>query len=347
MSFYDLKDFDDHEQVSFFRDPGSNLTAIIAVHSTALGPAVGGCRMWTYESDTAAITDALRLSRGMTYKNAMAGLNFGGGKAVIMADSRTDKTPELFKSFGQFMNRLNGTYITAEDVGITTADMAIVNTVTDHVSGLEGKSGDPSPLTARGTWQGIKAAVKHHLGRDDLQGLRIAVQGVGHVGYYLCELLHMDGVELVVSDVNQESLDRVQSEFNATVVSINEIYDADVDVYSPCALGATINDQTIDRLKCKVIAGAANNQLADDHHGQALLDRGILYSPDYVINAGGIINISLEAGDYSRDLAEQKVDNIYNTLSEIFTRSSSEGRPTNVIADEMAREIIHRAKHEK
>lgn len=344
MSFYDLKDFDDHEHVSFCRDPESNLTAIIAVHSTALGPAVGGCRMWTYESDTAAITDALRLSRGMTYKNAMAGLNFGGGKAVIMADSRTDKTPELFKSFGHFMNRLNGSYITAEDVGITPADMAIVNTVTEHVSGLEGKSGDPSPLTARGCWQGIKAAVKHHMNLDSLAGLSVAVQGVGHVGYYLCQLLHEDGVNLVVSDVNQDSLDRVQAEFNATVVSINEIYDADVDVYSPCALGATINDQTIDRLKCKIVAGAANNQLAEDYHGQALLDRSILYAPDYVINAGGIINISLEAGDYVRSEAEQKVDNIYHTLSQIFSRSATEGRPTNVIADEMAREIINRAK---
>ena len=343
MSFFDLKDFADHEQVSFCRDPDSNLTAIIAVHSTVLGPAVGGCRMWTYESDTAALTDALRLSRGMTYKNAMAGLPFGGGKAVIMGDAKTDKTPELFKSFGQFMNRLNGSYITAEDVGITPADMAIVNTVTPHVSGLEGKSGDPSPLTARGTWQGIKAAVKERLNRDSLDGLRVAVQGVGHVGYYLCEFLHNEGVELIVSDVNQESLDRVRDQFNATVVSVNEIYDAEVDVYSPCALGATINDQTIDRLKCSIIAGAANNQLSEDRHGRALMERGILYCPDYVINAGGIINISFE-GDYHREDAEAKVDKIYQTLIEIFQRSAADSIPTNSIADHMARDIINRGK---
>ncbi len=343
MSFFDLKDFADHEHVSFCRDPESNLTAIIAVHSTVLGPAVGGCRMWTYETDTAALTDALRLSRGMTYKNAMAGLPFGGGKAVIMGNARTDKTEALFKSFGQFMNRLNGSYITAEDVGITPADMAIVNTVTPHVAGLEGKSGDPSPLTARGTWQGIRAAVKQQLNRDSLEGLSVAVQGVGHVGYYLCQHLHNDGVKLVVSDVNQEALARVSDEFGATVVAVNEIYDADVDVYSPCALGATINDQTIDRLKCQIVAGAANNQLAEDRHGRALLDRGILYAPDYVINAGGIINISFE-GDYQRHEAEAKTDNIFQTLSEIFSRSSHENIPTNSIADQMAQDIINKGK---
>lgn len=346
MTVFNLRDYDDHEQVAFCRDPDANLTAIVAVHSTVLGPAVGGCRMWTYQNDKEALTDALRLSRGMTYKNAMADLPFGGGKAVIMGNAKTDKTPELFKAFGEFMNRLNGSYITAEDVGINPSDMSIVNTVTEHVSGLEGKSGDPSPLTARGTWQGIKSAAKYKHGRDDLEGMRVAIQGVGHVGYYLCELLHKEGVELVVSDVNHESIDRVKQEFGATQVSVNEIYDADVDVYSPCALGATINDQTIDRLKCSIIAGAANNQLAEDRHGQAVMDRGILYCPDYVINAGGIINISFE-GDYHLEDAERKVDKIYHTLDEIFARSKSEETPTNLIADQMARDIIARAKAAK
>lgn len=343
MTVFKLQDYDDHEQISFCRDPETGLSAIIAVHSTALGPAVGGCRMWTYETDELALVDALRLSRGMTYKNALAGLPFGGGKAVIMGNAQTQKTPELFKAFGNYMNRLNGSYITAEDVGITTTDMAIVNQVTDHVAGLEGKSGDPSPFTARGTYQGIKAAIKHKFGRNDLNGVKVSVQGVGHVGYYLCELLHNDGVELVVSDVNQESLDRVVSEFNAKVVAIDEIYSADVDVYSPCALGATINDQTIDQFKCKIIAGAANNQLAEDRHGEELQKRGILYCPDYVINAGGIINISFEA-DYHKEDADTKVDEIYQTLSKIFERSDNEGATTNSIADKMARDIIKRAR---
>jgi leucine dehydrogenase len=345
MTVFKLKDYDDHEQVVFCRDPDANLTAIIAVHSTVLGPAVGGCRMWTYENDEEAVTDALRLSRGMTYKNAMAGLPFGGGKAVIMGDAKTDKTPELFKAFGKFMNRLNGSYITAEDVGITPSDIAIAGTVTNHVSGLEGKSGDPSPLTARGVYQGIKAAVKHKLGHDSLKGVRVSIQGAaGHVGHYLCEWLYNDGVELVVSDMDEEALDVIQDKFGARVVSVNEIYDADVDVYSPCALGATINDQTVDRLKCSIIAGAANNQLAEDRHGEALRERGILYCPDYVINAGGIINISFE-GDYHREDAEQKVDQIYHTLTTIFDRSKAEDRPTNQIADQMARDIIEAAKN--
>ncbi|NNJ73399.1 MAG: Glu/Leu/Phe/Val dehydrogenase [Enterobacterales bacterium] len=343
MTVFKQKDYDDHETVVFCRDPHAGLTAVIAVHSTVLGPAVGGCRMWTYDDDDQALTDALRLSRGMTYKNAMAGLPFGGGKAVIVGDAKTQKTPELFKAFGRFMNQLNGAYITAEDVGISPSDMTIVNTVTDHVSGLEGKSGDPSPLTARGTYQGIRAALKYKHGKDDLNGIRVSVQGVGHVGYYLCELLHNAGAELVVSDVNQDCLDRVVAEFNATVVTVDEIFDADVDVYSPCALGASLNDDTISRLKCSVIGGAANNQLAEDRHGQMLQDRGILYCPDYVINAGGIINISFE-GDYSRAAAEQKVDQIYDTLMRIFERSSQEGTPTNLIADTIAQEIINDAR---
>jgi leucine dehydrogenase len=342
MTVFNLDAFDEHEQVVFCNDEKSGLKAIICIHSTALGPAVGGCRMWEYANDEEALIDALRLSRGMTYKNAMAGLPFGGGKGVILGDSKTMKSDELFKAYGRFLNNLNGRYVTAEDVGITTADMAIVHTETAFVAGLEGKSGDPSPLTAYGVYKGIKASVQHKFGVDNLAGLNISVQGVGHVGYYLCRYLHDEGAKLIVCDINQESIDRVVTEFNATAVGIDEIYDQDVDIYAPCALGATINDQTINRLKCSIVAGAANNQLAEDRHGTELMQKGILYAPDYVINAGGIINISFEE-NYSLENAMAKVDEIYDTLIEVFETSAREGNTTNHIADQLARERISRA----
>ncbi|MFT5520387.1 MAG: leucine dehydrogenase [Enterobacterales bacterium] len=342
MTVFNLDAFDEHEQVVFCNDKKSGLKAIICIHSTALGPAVGGCRMWEYANDEEALIDALRLSRGMTYKNAMAGLPFGGGKGVILGDSKTMKSDELFKAYGRFLNNLNGRYVTAEDVGITTADMAIVHTETAFVAGLEGKSGDPSPLTAYGVYKGIKASVQHKFGVDNLAGLNISVQGVGHVGYYLCRYLHDEGAKLIVCDINQESIDRVVTEFNATAVGIDEIYDQDVDIYAPCALGATINDQTINRLKCSIVAGAANNQLAEDRHGTELMQKGILYAPDYVINAGGIINISFEE-NYSLENAMAKVDEIYDTLIEVFETSAREGNTTNHIADQLARERISRA----
>lgn len=342
MTVFNLDAFDEHEQVVFCNDKKSGLKAIICIHSTALGPAVGGCRMWEYANDEEALIDALRLSRGMTYKNAMAGLPFGGGKGVILGDSKTMKSDELFKAYGRFLNNLNGRYVTAEDVGITTADMAIVHTETAFVAGLEGKSGDPSPLTAYGVYKGIKASVQHKFGVDNLAGLNISVQGVGHVGYYLCRYLHDEGAKLIVCDINQESIDRVVTEFNATAVGIDEIYDQDVDIYAPCALGATINDQTINRLKCSIVAGAANNQLAEDRHGTELMQKGILYAPDYVINAGGIINISFEE-NYSLEKAMAKVDEIYDTLIEVFETSAREGNTTNHIADQLARERISRA----
>jgi len=343
MAVFDLPAYDEHEQVVFCNDSESGLKAIICIHSTALGPAVGGCRMWEYATDDYALTDALRLARGMTYKNAMAGLPFGGGKSVIIGDSKTMKSEALFKAFGRFLNNLNGRYVTAEDVGITTADMAIVHTETDFVAGLEGKSGDPSPVTAYGVYIGLKAAVKHKFGVEHLDGIKVSVQGVGHVGYYLCRYLHEQGAKLVVTDINQQSIDRVVEEFDAIAVLPDEIYDQDVDIYAPCALGATINDQTINRLKCSIIGGAANNQLAEDHHGDELMQKGILYAPDYVINAGGIINISFEE-NYQQETAFKKVDEIYDTLIEVFETSAREGNTTNSIADQLARERIARAK---
>jgi len=339
MAFFDLTDFDDHEQVVFCSDEASGLKAIIAVHSTKLGPAVGGCRMWDYASDEEALVDALRLSKGMTYKNAMAGLKMGGGKSVIIGDAKTIKSEALFKAFGEALNGLNGRYLSAEDVNITTNDIAIANTVTPFVTGTEGKSGNPGPFTALGTFLGVKASVKHKLNRDDLTGLKVAVQGLGSVGYGLCEHLHKAGAILFVSDINQAALDKAATELGATIVGLDKIYDQDADVYAPCALGASINDDTIKRLKASIIAGCANNQLAEPRHDQALVDSGILYAPDYVINAGGIINVSFEE-DYCAEKSTQKVEEIYHTLLDIFTKADQQNKPTGVIADEMAREII-------
>ncbi|NVJ51925.1 MAG: Glu/Leu/Phe/Val dehydrogenase [Gammaproteobacteria bacterium] len=343
MAVFNLRAYDDHEQVVFCSDSESGLKAIIAIHSTALGPATGGCRMWEYNSDEGALIDALRLSRGMTYKNAMAGLNMGGGKSVIIGNPRTQKSEELFRAFGRFVDNLKGRYVTAEDVGINPDDMALVHKETNHVLGLEGKSGDPSPVTAYGVYMGMKAAVKHRLGRDNLDGVKIAVQGLGHVGQYLCDHLAKEGAQLFVTDINKESIDKVVSNHGAIAVDKDEIYQQDVDVYAPCALGATLNDVTIPKLKASVIAGAANNQLAEDRHGDELKKRGILYTPDYIINAGGIINVSFEE-NYNRDAALRKVDEIYNTLEEVFATADKENKTTNVVADELARKRVAAAK---
>jgi leucine dehydrogenase len=347
MAVFNLRAYDDHEQIVFCRDVESGLRAIISIHSTALGPAVGGCRMWEYNSDEGALIDALRLSRGMSYKNALAGLKMGGGKSVIIGNSKTMKSEQLFRAFGRFIENLNGQYISAEDVGINPTDMAIVHKETNHVVGLEGKSGDPSPVTAYGVYKGMKAAVKHRLGRDDLDGLKVAVQGLGHVGYYLCEHLKNEGAKLIVTDINKESVDRVVSQFGATAVDPDDIYGQDVDVYAPCALGASINDVTLPQLKCSVVAGAANNQLAEDRHGDVLKQKGILYTPDYVINAGGIINVSFEhqEGGYQKQDALNKVDEIYGTLLEIFNMAESEQKTTNIVADELARKRIAAGKN--
>ncbi len=342
VAVFDLVDFDNHEQVVYCSDDASGLKAIIAVHSTALGPAAGGCRFWDYASDETALKDVLRLSKGMTYKNAMAGLKLGGGKGVIIGDPKKLKSDVLFKAFGKAVNNLNGRYYTAEDVNITTGDMAIVNQSTEFVSGLEGKSGNPGPFTALGTFLGIKAAVKFKLNRDDLAGIKVAVQGLGSVGYSLCEKLHAVGAELIVTDINQDTLDRAAAELNATIVGLDEIYHQDVDVFSPCALGASINDDSIAQMKAVIIAGCANNQLAEARHDKVLLEKGILYAPDYVINAGGIINVALEIypEPYCADSATKLVENIYHTLMTVFETAASNNMPTGFIADEMARNII-------
>ena len=342
MSVFSQAEFDDHEQVVFCSDKASGLKAIIAVHNTNCGPAVGGCRFWNYASDEEALVDVLRLSKGMTYKNALAGLNFGGGKAVIIGDPKLLKSDELFRAFGHALNNMNGTYYSAEDVNITTGDIMIAHQVTDYVVGLEGKSGNPAPFTALGTYLGIKAAVKHRLGKDDLVGVKLSIQGLGSVGMYLCERLHKDGAELFVTDINQDSIDKAVTEYAATAVALDEIYALDVDVYVPCALGATINDETIPQLKAKIVAGCANNQLKEPRHGDKLTELDILYAPDYVINAGGIINIFFEQDEdgYSADKATAKVGEIYQTLTEIFERSKADNMPTYKVADIMAQEII-------
>lgn len=342
LSVFSLPDFDDHEQVVFLSDKATGLKAIVAVHNTNCGPGVGGCRFWDYATDEEAVTDVLRLSKGMTYKNAMAGLNFGGGKAVIIGDPKKLKSDALFTAFGHALNKLNGAYYSAEDVNITTGDIMIANKVTDFVVGLEGKSGNPAPFTALGTYLGIKAAAKHKFGTDELTGVKLSIQGLGSVGMYLCERLHNDGAELFVTDINQDSIDKAVNEYGATAVGLDEIYALDVDVYVPCALGATINDDTIPQLKAKIVAGCANNQLQEPRHGDKLAELGILYAPDYVINAGGIINIFFEQDEdgYSADKATAKVGEIYDTLTEIFKRSDSENTPTYQVADIMAQEII-------
>jgi leucine dehydrogenase len=345
MTVFSNPAFDNHERVLFCRDEPTGLCAIIAIHSTALGPAAGGTRLWTYASDDDAIYDVLRLSQGMSYKNAMAGLKFGGGKAVIMKTPGFEASDALFERFGEFVETLRGDYVTAEDVGMSVEIMATIARRTRHVSGLplqSGKAGgDPSPKTAYGIFCGIEAAVKARLGRDDLAGLRVAVQGVGHVGYYLCKRLHEAGAKLVVSDIDETRVDRVCDEFSAERVGSAEILSADADVLAPCALGAILHEESIPGIKAQIIAGGANNQLRNPEDGQRLADAGILYAPDYVINAGGIINVACEYfGDVDDAGVMDLVAQIGPRLAGIFEEASSTGEPTNVIADRQARKII-------
>lgn len=342
MALFNHVEFDDHEQVVFCHDKESGLKAIIAIHNTRLGPAVGGCRMWDYANDDDALVDVLRLAKGMTYKNALAGLAMGGGKSVIIGDAKTIKSEALFRSFGKFLQSLSGRYLSAEDVNITTGDIMVVHKETDFVMGLEGKSGNPGPFTSLGTYLGVKAAVKHRLGTDDLNGIKVAVQGLGSVGMGVCEHLHKAGAKLFVTDMSETAIKHAVTKFGATAVGLDEIYSQDVDVYTPCALGATLNDQTIPQLKATIVAGCANNQLSEARHGEVLRQLNILYAPDYVINAGGIINVSMEFDEhYDIDKATRMTENIYNTLMTIFTRSDTENRSTHLIADEMAQEIIN------
>jgi leucine dehydrogenase len=350
MEIFDLREFDAHERVVFGHDAPTGLRAIIAIHSTTLGPAAGGCRMWPYATTAEAVADVLRLSRGMSYKNAMAGLPFGGGKAVIIGDSRKAKTAELFEAFGRLVDSLGGRYVTAEDVGTTTADMANVARATRYVSGLGAApgqaGGDPGPKTALGVFLGIKAAVKFRLGRTDLKGVKVAIQGVGGVGRHLCGLLAAEGAELFVADVHPAAIERVREQFKAQPVTAEEVLALDVDVLSPCALGAVLNSRSIPRLRARIVAGAANNQLAQDEDGAALQAAGILYAPDYVINAGGIISVSLEYhGGASEAQVIADIQGIPVRLIEIFERARRENRPTNQVADQMARERLGRPAH--
>jgi leucine dehydrogenase len=349
MGVFDHAEFDNHESLHYFHDDATGLRAIVAVHSTALGPAAGGSRRWVYASDSDALNDVLRLSRGMTYKNAVAELKFGGGKAVILANNATPKSRELFHAFGRAVDSLGGRYITAEDVGCSVEDMRWVREQTRFVSGLPQSGtdagGDPSPWTALGCFQGIEAAVRTRLGADSVKGLKVAVQGVGHVGIYLCRLLHEAGAELVVADVNSSNLKQVSNEMPVTVVTPRDILFTDVDVLAPCALGNILTSVTIPKIKAKIVAGAANNQLSTAADGKRLMDRDILYAPDYVINAGGIISVAAEYyGNASEDEVRTDVGRIKDRLEKLFVESRETGRPTNELADELARKLVAAAK---
>lgn len=334
-----------HEQVVFCHDQATGLKAIIGIHNTVLGPALGGTRMWNYASEKEALTDVLRLSRGMTYKAAITGLNLGGGKAVIIGDASTMKTEAYLRRFGKFVESLNGKYVTAEDVNMKTRDMEYIAMETSHVTGLpeiSGGGGDPSPVTAYGTYMGMKATAKKVYGSDSLVGKKVAVQGVGQVGMYLVEYLKKENAEVYITDISEEKLRKVSAEHGAKVVGMDEIYDLDVDIYAPCALGATLNDNTIKRLKCQIIAGAANNQLEDERkHGYMLLDKGITYAPDFLINAGGLINVGEEyLGTYSRERAYAAAEKIYDTCLDILHVAEAQGISSQEAAIQLAEKRI-------
>jgi len=326
-----------HEQVAFAYDPASGYKGIIAIHNTRLGPALGGTRMWAYPTEEAALTDAMRLAEGMTYKAAAAGMPWGGGKAVIWADAHKIDRPALFKAHGRAVERLGGRYITSVDIGTGPADMVHVRTETKSVAGLPEPFGDPSPATALGVFAGIGAAVRHRLGTDSLKGLRVAIQGLGHVGFDLARQLHEAGAHLVVTDIDRGNCQRAAERFGASVVAPEEIIDVQAEVFAPCALGASLNPQTLPRLKCQVVAGAANNQLATDDIGDALRSAGILYAPDYVINAGGIIKVCAEYFGEPADAVEGRVLAIADTLTDVFLSADRAGIATSRAADELAR----------
>ncbi len=330
----------DHEQLIYCHEPSSGYRGIIAIHNTTLGPALGGTRYWHYKSESDAVIDALRLSRGMTYKAAVAGLSLGGGKSVVMADHGTQDREAVFRAHGRFIESLKGRYITAEDVGTSPADMDHIHLETEHVVGLQGRSGDPSPVTSYGVYRGIKAAAKVRFGSDSLAGKTIAVQGCGHVGYYLCGYLHEEGARLVVTDIDTDKVKRVVEEFRAKAVGLDEIYGVQAEIFAPCALGAVINDGTIKQLKVKIVAGGANNQLAEERHGDLLEEKGILYAPDYVLNAGGLINVNSELEGWSAERAKRKAGEIYDTLLRLFDLAKEEGIPTYRAADRLAERRI-------
>lgn len=335
----------DHEQVLICNDNRTGLKAIIAVHNTVLGPGLGGTRMWNYKSESEAINDVLRLSRGMTYKAAISGLNLGGAKAVIIGDAKSQKSEALMRRFGKFVNNLGGKYITAEDVGTTTKDMEYIKMETDHVVGLpesRGGGGDPSPVTAYGVYVGIKASAKKAYGNDSLGGKTIGVMGIGKVGMHLVKYLHDEGASVLVSDISEDALQSAHKDFGATVLTGDLMLDTEMDIFAPCALGAILNDESIGRLKTDIVAGAANNQLAIEHiHGPLLKDKGILYAPDFLINAGGLINVYSEYTGYSRENAMRDTEKIYDTLLEIYKRSDEEGIHTQAAATELAEKRVN------
>ncbi len=329
-----------HEQLLLSHDPSCGYFGIVAIHDTTLGPALGGTRFWQYASTAEAITDALRLARGMSYKAAVAGINLGGGKSVIIGDNKLIDREALFRAHGRFIETLGGRYITAEDIGTSPADMEYIKLETDHVAGLLGLSGDPSPVTAYGVYVGMKAAAMARWGSDSLSGKTVAVQGAGKVAYYLCRHLHAEGVNLIVTDIDQEKLKRVVAETGARAVDPEAIYQQQADVYAPCALGAVINDRTLPRLKVQIIAGGANNQLAEDRHGDELEKKGILYAPDYVINGGGVINVYGELHRWPQERAQKKAGEIYDTLLRIFEIARRDRIPTYQAADRLAEQRI-------
>jgi leucine dehydrogenase len=340
--------FDNHEQLVFCNDKDTGLKAIIGIHNTVLGPALGGTRMWNYKNEWEALNDVLRLSRGMTFKAAITGLNLGGGKAVIIGDAKTQKTPELMKKFGEFVHSLSGRYITAEDVGMETADMDLVREVTPYVTGIsqsKGGAGNPSPITAYGVFMGMKAAVKYKFGTDVLEDKKVFVQGIGNVGESLVEHLTNEGAQVIITDINEEKLEEVSKKYGATIYRGKDFYSEDMDIYAPCALGATINDDTIYKLKAQVIAGAANNQLAnEDKHGAILSQRNIVYAPDFLINAGGIINVYAELENYDRKEIMRKTENIFNTTLEILNYANNNNITTQLAAFNIAVKRIEERK---
>ncbi len=342
--------FDGHEQVVFCNDKDTGLKAIIGIHNTVLGPALGGTRMWNYANEWEALNDVLRLSRGMSFKSSISGLNLGGGKAVIIGDAKTQKTPELMRKFGEYVNSLSGKYITAEDVGMETKDMDTVREVTQYVTGIseeKGGSGNPSPITAYGVFMGLKAATKYRFGTDNLEGKKVLVQGIGHVGEVLVQHLTESGAIVTIADINEDRLQQVGSKYGAKIYTGADLYSAEVDIYAPCALGATINDDTIHKIQAKVIAGAANNQLANEVvHGTILKDKGILYAPDFLINAGGVINVYSELANLTRAQVIEKTENIYNTSLEIFKFAETNNITTHQAAMSIAQKRIDDRKNE-
>lgn len=342
--------FDHHEQVVFCHDKDTGLKAIIGIHNTVLGPALGGTRMWNYTSEWEALNDVLRLSRGMTYKSAISGLDLGGGKAVIIGDSKKDKTPEMIQAFARYVDSLSGRYITAEDVGTTTGDMDLIHSITPHVTGISeslGGSGNPSPVTAYGVFMGLKAASKFKFGTDDLNGKKVLVQGIGNVGETLVKHLTHSGAVVTITDLNRERVEEVAQKYNTQIFEGSDLYSLDVDIYAPCALGATINNDSIAKLKAQVVAGAANNQLAEEAvHGKMLQEKGIIYAPDFLINAGGIINVFGEIAKYGSDEAIRRTENIYNTTLDILNYAKEQNVTPNQAAMKLAEQRIEKKKAE-